>query len=206
MTGPSVLDVSPVIPVVVLDDAQAAVPLARALLAGGIGVVELTLRTTTALDAVRAVATEVPEILLGAGTVTCAEDAARAVDAGAQFLVSPGTTRAVVEAARSRDVPLLAGVATPSEALLALEMGLHELKFFPAEQAGGAAYLAALRSPLPQLRFCPTGGITPANAPGYLALANVGCVGGSWITPPDVLARRDFGRVEELARAAVALR
>ncbi|PRY11164.1 bifunctional 4-hydroxy-2-oxoglutarate aldolase/2-dehydro-3-deoxy-phosphogluconate aldolase [Kineococcus rhizosphaerae] len=203
---PSVLDVSPVIPVVVLEDAADAVPLARALLAGGIGIVELTLRTASALDAVRAVATEVPEILLGVGTVVSAEDVARAVDAGAQFLVSPGTTRSIVEAARDRDVPLLPGVATVSEALAALELGLHELKFFPAEQAGGAAFLGALRSPLPQLRFCPTGGVTPANAPQYLALPNVGCVGGSWITAPDVLADHDFGRVEELARAAVALR
>lgn len=204
--SPSLLDVSPVIPVVVLDDATAAVPLARALLAGGVGVIELTLRTPAALDAVRAIAEDVPEILLGVGTVVDAEDVARAVDAGAQFLVSPGTTRTLVEAARTREVPLLPGVATVSEALAALELGLHELKFFPAEQSGGAAFLAALRSPLPQLRFCPTGGVTPANAPGYLALSNVGCVGGSWLTPPDVVAAGDFARVEALAREATSLR
>lgn len=203
---PSVLDVSPVIPVVVLDDVSAAVPLARALLAGGVGIIELTLRTASALDAVRAIATEVPEILLGVGTCVSADDVARAVDAGAQFLVSPGTTRALVEAARDRDVPLLPGVATVSEALLALELGVHELKFFPAEQSGGAAFLGALRSPLPQLRFCPTGGISPTNAPDYLGLSNVGCVGGSWITPPDALANHEFARVEALARATVALR
>ncbi|WP_432562349.1 bifunctional 4-hydroxy-2-oxoglutarate aldolase/2-dehydro-3-deoxy-phosphogluconate aldolase [Kineococcus sp. SYSU DK003] len=203
---PSVLDVSPVIPVVVLDDASAAVPLARALLAGGIGIVELTLRTPAALDAVRDIATEVPDILLGVGTVVSADDVARAVDAGAQFLVSPGTTRSIVEAARSREVPLLPGVSTVSEALFALELGLHELKFFPAEQAGGAAFLAALRSPLPQVRFCPTGGISPANAPEYLGLPNVGCVGGSWVTPHDALANHDFHRVEALAKAAVSLR
>jgi 2-dehydro-3-deoxyphosphogluconate aldolase/(4S)-4-hydroxy-2-oxoglutarate aldolase len=203
---PSLLDVSPVIPVVVLDRAQDAVPLARALLAGGVAVVEVTLRTPSALDAVRAIAEEVPGILLGVGTVVGPEDVARAVDAGAQFLVSPGTTRTIVEAARSRGVPLLPGVATVSEALAALELGLHELKFFPAEQSGGAAFLDALRSPLPQLRFCPTGGVTPANAPDYLALSNVGCVGGSWLTPPDVIAAGAFGRVEDLARAATALR
>jgi 2-dehydro-3-deoxyphosphogluconate aldolase / (4S)-4-hydroxy-2-oxoglutarate aldolase len=206
MTAPSVLDVSPVIPVVVLEDAASAVPLAKALLAGGVGIIELTLRTPAALDAVRAVATEVPDILLGVGTVVSADDVARAVDAGAQFLVSPGTTRALVEAARSRDVPLLPGVSTVSEALLALELGLHELKFFPAEQAGGAPFLAALRSPLPQLRFCPTGGISPTNAPDYLGLSNVACVGGSWVTPHDALENHDFGRVEALAKAAVALR
>lgn len=203
---PSVLDVSPVIPVVVLDDVSAAVPLARALLAGGVGIVELTLRTPSALDAVRAVATEVPEIILGVGTVVSADDVARAVDAGAQFLVSPGTTRSMVQAARDRDVQLLPGVATVSEALLALELGLHELKFFPAEQSGGAAFLGALRSPLPQLRFCPTGGVSPGNAADYLGLSNVGCVGGSWITPPDALAAHDFARIEELARGAAALR
>jgi len=206
MTPPSVLDVSPVIPVVVLEDAASAVPLAKALLAGGIGIIEVTLRTATALDAVRAIAEEVPDILLGVGTATSADDVARAVDAGAQFVVSPGTTRALVEAARDRDVPLLPGVSTVSEALLALELGLHELKFFPAEQAGGAKFLAALRTVLPQVRFCPTGGITPANAPDYLGLANVGCVGGSWVTPHDVLVNHDFGRVEALAKAAVALR
>ena len=206
MTGPSVLDVSPVIPVVVLDDVAAAVPLARALVAGGIGVIEVTLRTPSALECVRAVAAEVPDILLGVGTVVCAEDVTRAVDAGAQFLVSPGTTRALVGAARESGVPLLPGVSTVSEALLALELGLHELKFFPAEQAGGAGFLAALRSPLPQLRFCPTGGISTANAGSYLELSNVGCVGGSWITPADAVAAGDFGRIEALATAAATLR
>ncbi|MEZ0491406.1 bifunctional 4-hydroxy-2-oxoglutarate aldolase/2-dehydro-3-deoxy-phosphogluconate aldolase [Kineococcus sp. TBRC 1896] len=202
----SVLDLSPVLPVVVVEDVTTAVPLARALLAGGVGVVELTLRTPAALDAVRAVAVEVPEIVLGVGTCTSADDVARAVDAGAQFLVSPGTTRSIVQAARDRDVPLLPGVATVSEALAALELGVHDLKFFPAQQSGGAPFLAALRTVLPQVRFCPTGGVSPANAGEYLALSNVGCVGGSWLTPADALAAGDFARVEELARAAVALR
>lgn len=205
-THPGVLDVSPVIPVVVLDDVAAAVPLAEALLAGGVGVIELTLRTPNALECVRAIAAEVPGVLLGVGTVVEADDVARAVGAGAQFLVSPGTTRALVGAAQDAGVPLLPGVSTVSEALVALELGVRELKFFPAEQAGGAGFLAALRSPLPQLRFCPTGGISPQNAGGYLALSNVGCVGGSWLTPADAIAAGDFARVESLARAALALR
>ena len=202
----SLLEVSPVVPVVVLEDADHAVPLARALLAGGIGVIELTLRTPAALEGVRRIAAEVPGIHLGVGTVVGAADVERAAAAGARFLVSPGTTPALVQAAADAGVPLLPGVSTVSEALLALEMGLRELKFFPAQQAGGAAFLSALRSPLPQLRFCPTGGITPGNARDYLSLSNVGCVGGSWITPPELLRAGDFARVEQLARAAVALR
>nr|WP_246315585.1 bifunctional 4-hydroxy-2-oxoglutarate aldolase/2-dehydro-3-deoxy-phosphogluconate aldolase [Kineococcus aurantiacus] len=200
------MDLSPVIPVVVLDDPDRAVPLARALLAGGVGVLELTLRTPTALESLRRIAAEVPDVHLGAGTCVRPADVHAAVGAGARFVVSPGTTPSLVAAARDAGVPLLPGVATVSEALQALEMGVSELKFFPAEQSGGAAFLAALRSPLPGLRFCPTGGVTAANAPDYLALGNVGCVGGSWLTPDDAVRAGDFDRVRDLAAAAAGLR
>ena len=199
----SVLDLSPVIPVVVLDDPAAAVPLARALAAGGIGVVELTLRTRTALECARAIAAEVPEVVLGIGTALTPRDVAAAADAGARFLVSPGATPDLLSAAADSGLPFLPGVATPSEAMRLLEAGTTEMKFFPAEQVGGVGLLGALRSPLPQLRFCPTGGITLESAPAYLALSNVGCVGGSWLTPADAVAAGDWDRITGLARAAV---
>jgi 2-dehydro-3-deoxyphosphogluconate aldolase/(4S)-4-hydroxy-2-oxoglutarate aldolase len=200
----SVLDLSPVIPVVVLDDPEFAAPLARALLAGGIGVVELTLRTPSALECVRRIAAEVPDVVLGVGTVLNPADLGAAVTAGADFLVSPGCTSAVYDAAAEVDVPLLPGVQTTSEVMAAFDRGYTELKFFPAEQAGGPALLSAWSSPLPQARFCPTGGITPDLAGDYLRLPNVGCVGGSWLTPRNAVAARDAGAVEELARAAVS--
>lgn len=201
----SLLDRVPVVPVVVVDDVAHAVPLARALARGGLPVVELTLRTPVALDAIRAIAEEVPEVLVGAGTIVEPAQARLAVEAGAGFLVSPGSTPALLDAMRESAVPFLPGVATVSEALAALEAGLTELKFFPAEAAGGAAYLKSMGGPLPQLRFCPTGGITPTSAPSYLALPNVGCVGGSWLTPAAALATGDWDRVERLARVAAEL-
>ena len=199
----SLLDLSPVIPVVVLDDPAAAVPLARALLAGGVPVVELTLRTPRALDCARAIAAEVPEVVLGIGTALTPRDVQDAAAAGARFLVSPGATPDLLAATADSGLPFLPGVATPSEAMRLMEAGVTELKFFPAEQVGGPGLLGALRSPLPQLRFCPTGGITQESAPTYLALPNVGCVGGSWLTPADAVATGDWARVTELARAAV---
>ncbi|PRX49572.1 2-dehydro-3-deoxyphosphogluconate aldolase/(4S)-4-hydroxy-2-oxoglutarate aldolase [Prauserella shujinwangii] len=204
-TGSELLELSPVLPVVVLDDAEHAVPVARALHAGGIGVVELTLRTPAALESIRRVAAEVPEVVVGAGTVTRPEHARQAAGAGARFLVTPGVTDAVLDAAFDTGLPFLPGAATVSEAMRLAERGLDALKFFPAEASGGAAALRAIAGPLPGLRFCPTGGITPASAPEYLRLANVGCVGGSWLTPKDALAARDFGRVETLAKEAAAL-
>ncbi|GAB4013831.1 bifunctional 4-hydroxy-2-oxoglutarate aldolase/2-dehydro-3-deoxy-phosphogluconate aldolase [Nocardioides ultimimeridianus] len=204
--APSVLDAVPVMPVVVIDDLTTAVPLARALVAGGLPAIELTLRTPVALDAMRAIAAEVPEILLGAGTVTTPAQAAAAAAAGARFLVSPGATPALLGAMADTGLPFLAGTSTISEVLAVLETGVTEMKFFPAEASGGAAYLKAVGGPLPQARFCPTGGITPASAPAYLALANVGCVGGSWITPADALATGDWERVSKLAAEAAALR
>jgi 2-dehydro-3-deoxyphosphogluconate aldolase/(4S)-4-hydroxy-2-oxoglutarate aldolase len=201
----SLLSLVPVVPVVVLDDLAHAVPVARALVAGGLPVIELTLRTPVALDAIAAIAEEVPEILVGAGTITSPELVARAVDAGAQFLVSPGTTPSLLRELSGAGVPFLPGTATVSEAMAVLEAGFSEMKFFPAEASGGAAYLKSLASPLPAARFCPTGGITATSAPAYLSLPNVGCVGGSWLTPADALAAGDWDRVATLAREAAAL-
>ena len=205
-TPGSLLDVVPVVPVVVLHDQADAVPLARALVDGGLPVVELTLRTPAALDAIEAVATQVPDILVGAGTVITPEQATQAADAGAQFLVSPGTTDALAVAMRTTGLPFLPGAATVSEVLRLMEQGCTELKLFPAEASGGVAFLKALASPVPAARFCPTGGISRANAEEYLALPNVGCVGGSWVTPADAVAARDWDRVTHLAREAAALR
>jgi 2-dehydro-3-deoxyphosphogluconate aldolase/(4S)-4-hydroxy-2-oxoglutarate aldolase len=201
----SLLDLVPVVPVVVVDELDTAVPIARALVAGGLPVIELTLRTPVALDAIRAIADEVPEILVGAGTVVTPGQVKEAVDAGTQFLVSPGCTPTLLAAMGESGLPFLPGTATVSEAMAVLEAGFSEMKFFPAEASGGAAYLKSLASPLPAARFCPTGGITPASAPSYLALPNVGCVGGSWLTPTDAVASRDWDRISSLARSAAAL-
>lgn len=204
-SDPSLLSLVPVVPVVVIDDLSHAVPVARALVAGGLPVIELTLRTPVALDAIRAIAEQVPEILVGAGTIVAPGQAKEALDAGAQFLVSPGATPSLLEAMAGTGLPFLPGTATVSEVLAVLEAGFTELKFFPAEASGGAAFLKSIASPVPAARFCPTGGITAASAPSYLSLPNVGCVGGSWLTPADALAAGDWARVETLARAAAAL-
>lgn len=201
----SLLDVAPVIPVVVLHDAEHAVPVARALAAGDVPVVELTLRTPAALEAVANVAREVPEVLVGAGTVVEPAQAQAAAEAGARFLVSPGSTPRLLDAMAETGLPHLPGVATVSEALALLERGLTEMKLFPAEASGGVAFLKSLASPLPGARFCPTGGITAESASGYLALPNVGCVGGSWLTPPDVLRAGDWDGITRLARDAARL-
>ncbi|MEV4326425.1 bifunctional 4-hydroxy-2-oxoglutarate aldolase/2-dehydro-3-deoxy-phosphogluconate aldolase [Microbispora rosea] len=202
----NLLDLAPIVPVVVLDDAESAVPLARALVAGGLPVIEVTLRTPAALDAIRRIAAEVPEAVVGAGTVRSPGDVEAAAGAGARFLVSPGTTPGLLAAMLAAGVPFLPGVATATEAMTLAERGVRELKFFPAEPAGGVAYLKSLSGPLPDVRFCPTGGITPSNAPAYLALPNVGCVGGSWLTPRSLVAAGDFARIEKLASEAAALR
>ncbi|MFD7243609.1 bifunctional 4-hydroxy-2-oxoglutarate aldolase/2-dehydro-3-deoxy-phosphogluconate aldolase [Streptomyces massasporeus] len=201
----SVLDLAPVVPVVVIEDAADAVPLARALVAGGLPAIEVTLRTPAALEAIREIAREVPGAVVGAGTVIRPGQVAEAVAAGSRFLVSPGWTDVLLDAMRASGVPFLPGVSTASEVVALLERGVREMKFFPAQAAGGTAYLKSLSGPLPQARFCPTGGIGPSSAPDYLALPNVGCVGGSWMLPQDALAARDWGRVEELARAAAGL-
>ncbi|MFD5803654.1 bifunctional 4-hydroxy-2-oxoglutarate aldolase/2-dehydro-3-deoxy-phosphogluconate aldolase [Streptomyces sp. NPDC127020] len=201
----SVLDLAPVVPVVVVDDLADAVPLARALVAGGLPAIEVTLRTPVAVDAIRAIADEVPGAVVGAGTVITPDQVGEVVAAGARFLVSPGWTDVLLDAMRASGVPFLPGVSTTSEVVALLERGVREMKFFPAEAAGGTAYLKALAAPLPQARFCPTGGIGPDSAPDYLALPNVGCVGGSWMLPKDAVSGCDWGRVEALARAAAAL-
>ncbi|MFC9973151.1 bifunctional 4-hydroxy-2-oxoglutarate aldolase/2-dehydro-3-deoxy-phosphogluconate aldolase [Spirillospora sp. NPDC127200] len=206
LNATALLDLAPVVPVVVLDDADAAVPLARALVKGGLPVIEVTLRTPAALTAVERIAAEVPDAVVGAGTIVTPADAEKSAAAGARFLVSPGCTPALHEAMTGTGLPFLPGVSSASEAMALLEHGVTAMKFFPAEAAGGTAYLKSLGGPLPQIRFCPTGGITLDSAPRYLALPNVGCVGGSWLTPADAVGAGDWDRIEDLAREAAALR
>jgi 2-dehydro-3-deoxyphosphogluconate aldolase/(4S)-4-hydroxy-2-oxoglutarate aldolase len=203
---PSLLSLAPVIPVVVIDDESAAVPMARALVAGGLPVIEVTLRTPAGLGAIKRIAQEVPDAVVGAGTVLTPADVAAAVGAGSRFLVSPGCTPGLLEPMLGSGVPVLPAAATASEVMTLLERGLTYAKFFPAKPAGGVPYLKSLAGPLPMVRFCPTGGIDLAGAPEFLALPNVVCVGGSWLTPADAVATGDWGRVEQLAREAAALR
>ena len=202
----SLLDVTPVVPVVVIDDAADAVPIARALVDGGVPMIELTLRTPCALEAIERIAAEVPEITVGAGTIVEPGQAAQAAAAGARFLVSPGATESLLKAMTDTGLPHLPGAATVSEVLLLLERGYREMKFFPAEAAGGTRFLASVHSPVPAARFCPTGGISVATAPDYLALPNVGCVGGSWLTPADAVQTRDWARITRLAQVTTKLR
>ena len=188
----STLKLQPVVPVLIVDDAKSAVPLARALVAGGLKAIEITLRTPAALEAIRAVADEVEGAVAGAGTILDAKQYEEAVKAGSQFIVSPGTTRDLLKAAADSDIPLLPGAATASEVMSLRAEGYTVLKFFPAEQAGGAAYLKSLSSPLAGVSFCPTGGISLKNAMDYLSLPNVVCVGGSWVAPKDLVAAGDW--------------
>jgi 2-dehydro-3-deoxyphosphogluconate aldolase/(4S)-4-hydroxy-2-oxoglutarate aldolase len=197
---------APVIPVIVLHDVAHAVPMARALVAGGIRMLEVTLRTPQALACMEAIAKEVPDAVVGAGTVRSAADAKAAANAGAKFAVSPGYTAAVGQACRDQGLSLLPGVATGSEIMMAQEDGYTELKFFPAMQAGGPAMLKAWGGPFFDVRFCPTGGVTPQNAKEFLSLSNVACVGGSWLVPADALAQGDWARIEQLAREACQLK
>lgn len=201
----AILALGPVIPVVTIEEARAAVPLARALLAGGIGVIEVTLRTPAALEAIRRIRGEVPEMVVGAGTVLAPAGLEAAAAAGAAFAVSPGTTGELLAAARGCPVPLLPGMATASEAMVLLAHGHRFAKLFPAEAVGGVALLRALAGPFPELAFCPTGGIGPANAASYLSCPNVRCVGGSWLAPAEALREGDWPRITGLARAARAL-
>ncbi|MFF7248523.1 bifunctional 4-hydroxy-2-oxoglutarate aldolase/2-dehydro-3-deoxy-phosphogluconate aldolase [Embleya sp. NPDC008237] len=202
----SALDLAPVIPVVIVDDVESAVPLARALVAGGLPAVEVTLRTPAALGAIERIVAEVEGAFVGAGTVLTPDQAKAAADAGARFLVTPGCTETLYGALVDTGLSFLPGTSTVSEVLRLRELGVREMKFFPAEASGGAPYLKSLASPVPDVRFCPTGGITPASAPTYLALPNVACVGGSWMLPADAVASRDWARVEKLAREASGLR
>lgn len=204
-TALQVMQDAPVIPVIVLNDVAHAVPMARALVAGGIRMLEVTLRTPQALACMEAIAKEVPDAVVGAGTVRSAADAKAAANAGAKFAVSPGYTSAVGQACRDQGLSLLPGVATGSEIMMAQEDGYTQLKFFPAMQAGGPAMLKAWSGPFFDVKFCPTGGVTVGNAAEFLSLPNVACVGGSWLVPADALAQGDWARIEALAREASQL-
>lgn len=211
MTAPrptvtEILRLSPVIPVLTFEDPDTAVETSRALVRGGLRVLEVTLRTPAALAALARIARDVPDAVVGAGTVLRPAQYADAVAAGARFCVSPGFTPALLDAAARSEVPFLPGASSAAESMALLDAGHTAQKFFPAEPAGGIAMLKALAAPLPEVVFCPTGGIDPARARGYLGLPNVACVGGSWLTPADALASGDWRRIEQLAREAAALR
>jgi 2-dehydro-3-deoxyphosphogluconate aldolase / (4S)-4-hydroxy-2-oxoglutarate aldolase len=206
MTLLDIMRTSPVIPVIAIDRIEHAVPLARALVAGGIRVLEITLRTAHGLPAIRAVAEQVPQAIVGVGTLTQPEEFGAAREAGAVFGVSPGLTPSLIEAARRSGLPLLPGVMSPSEVMAAREAGFRQLKLFPAVPAGGVAMLNAIAGPLPDVTFCPTGGIALDTAAEFLACRNVACVGGSWLTPKDALQAGDWSRITALAQAASRLR
>lgn len=206
MTLLDIMRTSPVIPVIAIDNIEQAVPLAKALVAGGIRVLEVTLRTEYGIPAIRAMVEQVPDAIVGVGTLTQPEEFSAARKAGAVFGVSPGLTPGLVEAARRSGLPLLPGVMTPSEVMAAREAGFRQLKLFPAVPAGGVGMLSAIAGPLPDVTFCPTGGISVETAPQFLACKNVACVGGSWLTPKDAMKSGDWDRITELARAASALR
>ncbi|MVA58838.1 2-dehydro-3-deoxy-phosphogluconate aldolase [Agrobacterium vitis] len=202
----AVLKLQPVVPVLIIDDVDTAVPLARALVAGGLKAIEITMRTPAALEAISRVAAEVEGAVAGAGTILNPAHFEAALKAGSQFIVSPGTTPELLAAAAGSDVPLLPGAATASEVMTLREKGYEVLKFFPAEQAGGAAYLKSLSSPLAGTLFCPTGGISLKNARDYLTLPNVVCVGGSWVAPKELVAAGDWAGITKLAVEACALK
>ena len=200
------MNLAPVIPVLVIDDIEASVLLARALVSGGLPAIEVTLRTPLALDCIAAISAEVEGAVVGAGTVLNPAQMELAIDAGSNFLVSPGATQELIDASRRTNVPLLPGIATASEAMGLAEEGISAVKFFPASHAGGAGYLKALSSPLPHITFCPTGGINAQNAGDYLCLSNVACVGGSWVAPKDLIDKGDWAGITQLAKAASELK
>jgi len=200
-----VMRIGPVIPVIIIDRLEDAVPLAKALVAGGVRVLEVTLRTAHGLAAIRAMSS-VPDAIVGVGTISRPEDFDAAKEAGAQFGVSPGLTPALIEAQKRSGLPLLPGTMTPSDIIAARAAGFTEVKLFPAQQAGGIGMLKAIGSVFSDVTFCPTGGVTQQTAPDFLALPNVACVGGSWLTPKDAIANGDWQRITELARSASALR
>ena len=205
MTIHDILKLGPVMPVIVIDSADQAEPLADALLAGGILTAEITLRTPAAIKAIEKMARNCPDITVGAGTVRTARDAQIAADAGSQFVVSPGTTSSILEGVQSAGLPLLPGAASVSEMMALAEQGYSVQKFFPANAAGGISFIKSLSSPLPDLTFCPTGGITETTAPDWLALPNIACVGGSWIAPQALIESGDFAEITNRARVAAHL-
>lgn len=195
---------SPIVPVMVINKIEDAVPLARALVAGGISVLEVTLRTPCALEAITKIAKEVPEALVGAGTILNETQLKQAIDAGAQFVITPGATTDLLKAAMAGTVPLIPGVASISEVMAGMELGYTNFKFFPAEASGGVNALKAFSGPLANIRFCPTGGITPSSYKDYLALSNVDCIGGSWIAPTDAMEQGDWARITQLCKDAIS--
>lgn len=199
----SIFAQGPVVPVIVIKDLSTAVPLAKALLAGGIRVLEVTLRTPVALDAIALLSREVPDAIVGAGTVTTPEQLAQVIDAGAKFAISPGLTRELLHAGKAATIPLIPGIASISELMEGTGLGYSHFKFFPAEAAGGVKTLKSIHGPFSDIRFCPTGGINEKNFLEYLALPNVSCVGGSWIVPDDAIASGDWDRITQLCRDAV---
>lgn len=203
-SGREILEKGPVIPVMVIKRSEHAVPLARALVAGGIRVLEIVLRTSSAIDAIKSISTEVPEAITGAGTVLNAHDLAAVTEAGASFAISPGLTPALLSAANKGTIPLIPGIATVSELMMGIEQGYTTFKFFPAEAAGGIKMLKSIGGPFPQIRFCPTGGISAKNYREYLQLPNVLCVGGSWIVPSDLIDNEDWQGITRMAQDAVA--
>jgi 2-dehydro-3-deoxyphosphogluconate aldolase/(4S)-4-hydroxy-2-oxoglutarate aldolase len=200
-----IMTTSPVMPVIVIKQPEQAVPLARALVEGGLRVLEVTLRTAHGLDAIRKMAREIPDAIVGAGTVTEPDQIDAVIDAGGEFMVSPGSTPRLIEAALQKPIKLLPGISTPSEAMMLLEYGIQHMKFFPAEAAGGRPMLKSIHGPLPQITFCPTGGITPETANDYLALPNVACVGGSWMLPQNLVDAGDWAGITALAKQASTL-
>lgn len=199
-----ILKTGPVVPVIVVNKLEHAVPMAQALVAGGVKVLEVTLRTPVAMDALRAIIKNVPDAIVGAGTVLNTQQLQEVTQAGAQFVISPGITEPLLKAAVEGPIPLIPGISTVSELMTCMDYGLREFKFFPAEANGGVKALQAIGGPFPQVRFCPTGGISPANYRDYLALKSVLCIGGSWLVPNDALEAGDWQRITQLARDAVA--
>lgn len=206
VTIKEVMTTSPVMPVMVINQLDQAVPLARALVEGGLKVLEITLRTPVALDAIRRIKAEVPGAIVGAGTIINVQTLHQAIEAGAEFIVSPGVTDSLLDAALASGVPLLPGVITPSEVMRLLDRGITAMKFFPAEAAGGIPMLKSIGGPLPQVTFCPTGGVNPKNAVEYLALSNVACVGGSWMAPSELVDAGDWAEITRRAAEASALK
>ncbi|MGZ0078940.1 bifunctional 4-hydroxy-2-oxoglutarate aldolase/2-dehydro-3-deoxy-phosphogluconate aldolase [Methylomonas sp. YC3] len=201
-----VMTTSPVMPVMVINQLEQAVPLARALVEGGLKVLEITLRTPVALDAIRRIKAEVQGAIVGAGTIINTQTLKNAIDAGAEFIVSPGVTDSLLDAALASGVPILPGVITPSEVMRLMDKGITAMKFFPAEAAGGIPMLKSIGGPLPQVTFCPTGGVNPKNAVEYLALSNVACVGGSWMAPSELVDAGDWAEITRRAAEASALK
>lgn len=199
-----ILTMGPVVPVIVIERIEDAVPLARALIAGGVKVLEVTLRTTCAIEAIKKIIKEVPEAIVGAGTVTSVEQLKQVTEAGVEFVITPGITDAILKAAVEGSIPVIPGIATMSELLTAQEYGLTALKFFPAEINGGVTALKAFSGPCGYMKFCPTGGVNPKNYRDYLALDNVLCVGGTWFIPTDAIAKGDFTKITEMAKEAIS--